>query len=51
MRLKSPHDPILLSDEDILDLEKMFSENEKRKKLTETEKELLRESEKFDVKL
>lgn len=51
MKVKSPRDPILLSDRDFDNLEKMLKRNEKRTKLTKQEKLLLEGSKKFDGKL
>lgn len=51
MKIKSPRDPILLSDAAFEDLEKMLKRNEKRTKLTKKEKLLLEGSKEFDGKL
>lgn len=51
MKIKSPRDPILLSDRDFDNLEKMLKRNEKRTKLTKQEKVLLEASNEFDGKL
>ena len=51
MKIKSPWEPILLSDEAFEDLERMLKRNEKRTKLTKKEKVLLEASKEFDGKL
>lgn len=48
MKVKSPREPILLSDESFDDLEKMLKRNETRTTLTEKEKALLEGSKEFD---
>lgn len=48
MKVKSPSEPILLSNEAFADLERMLKRNEKRTTLTKGEKQLLEGSKEFD---
>lgn len=48
MKVKSPREPILLSDESFDDLERMLKRNEMRTTLTKKEKALLEGSKEFD---
>jgi len=48
MKVKSPQEPILLSDDAFDSFEKMLKKNEKRKHLTDKERELLNLSKSFE---
>jgi|GEM_PF-1499606 len=48
MKVKSPTDPIILSDRDFNNLERMMKRNENRTTLTKKEKVLLEGSKEFD---
>lgn len=49
MQIKSPKDPIILSEEAFESLESMLKRNEKRTRLNQKEKKLLEDSKKYDA--
>lgn len=51
MKLKSPKEPIILSEKSYSWLEKMLKDNEKRSELSAKEKELVKDVEVVDVSI